>query len=95
MEHDLFAVCAPGLEPLLADELRALDAGALRAEPGGVAFRGGMQALHGANLMLRTATRVLLRLGEFHASDFEQLRRRASRLAFEDCIAPGVPSASR
>lgn len=89
MEHDLFAVCAPGLEPLLADELRALDAGALRAEPGGVAFRGGMQALHGANLMLRTATRVLLRLGEFHARDFEQLRRRASRLAFEDCIAPG------
>ena len=39
--------------------------------------------------MLRTATRVLLRLGEFHARDFEQLRQRASRLAFEGALAPG------
>lgn len=89
MEHDLFAVCAPGLEPLLAEELRALGAGGVRPEPGGVGFRGDRQALYAANLWLRTATRVLLRLGEFHARDFEQLRRRASRLAFEDCVAPG------
>ena len=32
---------------------------------------------------------MLLRLGEFHARDFEQLRRRASRLAFEEYVAPG------
>jgi putative N6-adenine-specific DNA methylase len=89
MEQELFAVCAPGLEPITADELRALGAEAVRPEPGGVAFRGSAHVLFGANLMLRTATRVLLRLGEFHARDFEQLRRRASRLAFEDCIAPG------
>jgi len=89
MEQELFAVCAPGLEPFTADELRALAAEAIRPEPGGVAFRGSAHVLFRANLMLRTATRVLLRLGEFHARDFEQLRRRASRLAFEDCIAPG------
>ncbi len=89
MEHDLFAVCAPGLEPLLAEELRALGAGAVRPEPGGVGFRGDRQALYAANLWLRTATRVLLRLGEFHARDFEQLRRRAGRLAFEESVAPG------
>ena len=89
MEHELFAVCAPGLEPFTADELRALGAEALRPEPGGVAFRGSLQVLYRANLMLRTATRVLLRLGEFHARDFDQLRRRASRLAFEGCLAPG------
>ncbi len=88
MEQELFAVCAPGLEPFTADELRALGAEDLRPEPGGVAFRGGPQVLYRANLMLRTATRVLLRLGEFHARDFEQLRRRASRLGFEGCIAP-------
>jgi len=54
-----------------------------------VAFRGGLQVLYDANLRLRTATRVLLRLGEFHAREFDQLRRRAGRLAFETCIAPG------
>ena len=89
MEHELFAVCAPGLEPFTADELSALGAEAIRPEPGGVAFRGGLHDLYRANLMLRTSTRVLLRVGEFHARDFEQLRRRASRLAFESCIAPG------
>jgi putative N6-adenine-specific DNA methylase len=89
MEHELFAVCAPGLEPFTADELRALGADAVRPEPGGVAFRGGLHDLYRANLLLRTASRVLLRLGGFHARDFEQLRRRAGRLAFEDCIAPG------
>jgi putative N6-adenine-specific DNA methylase len=52
-----------------------------------VAFGGGALALVRANLMLRTATRVLLRLGEFHAREFDQLRRRAGRLAFERCIA--------
>jgi putative N6-adenine-specific DNA methylase len=90
-EHDLFAVCAPGIEPLLADELRALGATALRPEPGGVAFRGDRQALYRANLWLRTATRVLLRLGEFHARDFDQLRRRAGRLAFEQFVPPERP----
>ena len=54
-----------------------------------MAFRGDHRVLFAANLWLRTATRVLLRLGEFHAREFEQLRRRASRLAFEEYVAPG------
>jgi len=90
MECELFAVCAPGLEPFTESELRALGAEAVRSEPGGVAFRGGLHVLYTANLMLRTATRVLVRLGEFHARDFEQLRRRTSRLPFESCLAPGA-----
>jgi putative N6-adenine-specific DNA methylase len=88
-EHDLFAACAPGLEPLLAGELRGLGAGALKPEAGGVAFRGDLSEVLRANLWLRTASRVLLRLGEFHARDFEQLRRRAGRLPFGMVIAPG------
>jgi len=90
MEHELFAVCAPGLEPFTEAELRALGADAVRSEPGGVAFRGSLQVLYRANLKLRTATRVLVRLGEFHARDFEQLRQRTSRLPFESCLAPGA-----
>ena len=90
MKHELFAVCAPGLEPFTEAELRALGAGEIRAETGGVAFRGDLQVLYAANLMLRTATRVLVRLGEFHARDFEQLRRRSARLDFESCLRPGA-----
>ncbi len=90
MKHELFAVCAPGLEPFTEAELRALGAGEVRAEPGGVAFRGDLHVLYAANLMLRTATRVLVRLGEFHARDFEQLRRRSARLDFESCLRPGA-----
>lgn len=90
METELFAVCAPGLEPFTANELHALGFDAIRPEPGGVAFRGGPEAVPRANLWLRTATRVLVRLGEFHARDFEQLRKRASRLPFENALAPGA-----
>ena len=90
MERELFAVCAPGLESIMQAELRALAAKALEPEPGGVAFRGDSGLLYRANLELRTASRVLVRLGEFHARDFEQLRKRAARLAFESALAPGA-----
>jgi putative N6-adenine-specific DNA methylase len=89
MEYDLFAACAPGLEPFTAAELHGLGAPGVRPEPGGVSFRGGLPEVLRANLWLRTTSRVLLRLGEFHARDFEQLRRRAGRLPFEAFIAPG------
>jgi putative N6-adenine-specific DNA methylase len=89
MEHDLFAACAPGLEPFTADELRGIGASALKPEPGGASFRGGLPEVLRANLWLRTASRVLLRLGEFHARDFDQLRRRAGRLPFAEFVAPG------
>ncbi len=90
MELEFFAVCAPGLEPFTEAELRALGAGAIRAEPGGVAFRGDLHVLYAANLQSRTATRFLVRLGEFHARDFEQLRRRTARLPFESYLALGA-----
>jgi putative N6-adenine-specific DNA methylase len=84
----LFAVAAPGLEPLVHKELLRLD---LPGEPttGGVAFRGAEQALYRANLHLRTASRVLLRLGEFYADTFSELRAKASRLPWQTYLRPG------
>jgi len=57
-EH-YFATCGRGIEPVLADELRAL--AALDVEPGrgGVHFAGDQALLYRANLWLRTAIRVL------------------------------------
>src|SRR5204862_470116 len=54
-----FATCARGLEPILAAELRALNAADVRPGRGGVAFAGDRALLYQANLWLRTAVRVL------------------------------------
>ncbi|HET7623045.1 MAG TPA: class I SAM-dependent RNA methyltransferase [Gemmatimonadaceae bacterium] len=86
-----FAVCAPGLETLVAAELQALgiDARVAEDEPGGVAFDADAAALYRANLHLRTASRVLVRLGHFHVRALGELERRARELAWERFIGPG------
>jgi putative N6-adenine-specific DNA methylase len=87
----LFAATAPGLEPLAAAELRAIGIANPKAEPGGVTFAGRAEHLYRANLWLRTASRVVARLGEFHASAFHELERQARRLPWERFVAPGQP----
>lgn len=94
-EPDLacFAVVAPGLESLVVDELRALAAvQPLRvedSEAGGVAFKADRAGLYAANLHLRMATRVLVRVGSFHANAFSQLERRARRLPWGRFVRDG------
>ncbi len=84
-----FAVCAPGLESLTAQEMRLLDLPA-QPEPGGVSFKGGLAELYRANLHLRTAARVLARVGTFfHAANFAELRQRTAALPWERFLQPG------
>jgi putative N6-adenine-specific DNA methylase len=88
-----YAVAAPGLEPLVGGELRAL-AGRYRievgeVEHGGVEFRTDRAGLYAANLQLRIASRVLVRIGSFHAAAFTELERHARRLPWAEFIAPG------
>jgi putative N6-adenine-specific DNA methylase len=105
-ETHLFAVSTPGLEPLLTRELRAL--GLTPASPassltpvekeyetGGVAFQGSLTDLYFANLHLRTASRILVRLGSFQASRFPELIRKAADLPWEKYLSPGTPVALR
>ena len=105
----LFAVCAPGLEPFTTLELHQLDLFSLaqgggaaktgepdtatQPETGGVSFTGDLKAIYLANLQLRTASRVLVRLGEFYAAAFSELRKKASRLAWGRYLKPGQPVA--
>ncbi|MGI4814890.1 MAG: THUMP domain-containing class I SAM-dependent RNA methyltransferase [Janthinobacterium lividum] len=68
MAFHLFAPCPRGLEAPLAAELRELTAhapGLVVGEqgPGGVHFRGDLNAAAAANLHSRIASRILLRLG--------------------------------
>lgn len=96
---DCFAAAAPGLEPLVAAELRAL--GKLQSvvagetEPGGVSFHADRDGLYAANLHLRIASRVLVRIGTFHASAFHELERHAARLPWREFVATGSPVAFR
>jgi len=91
-----FAVTAPGLEPFTAQELRGLDLEPAAPEPGGVTFKGDLNALYRANLHLRTANRVLARLGNFfYATTFEELQQRAARLPWERFLTPGQPVSIR
>lgn len=86
----IFAVCAPGLEALLLAELREIGIrpGELDVEPGGVAFKGSAEALYSANLHLRTASRILVRLGEFRCRALGELERHAKEQRWEQFIPP-------
>ncbi len=86
-----YAVCALGLEGLLASELRnaGIEPRAEDEEPGGIAFDASPRALYDANLQLRTASRLLVRLGAFHVRALGELERRARELPWERYIAPG------
>jgi 23S rRNA (guanine2445-N2)-methyltransferase len=68
-----FATCARGLEPVLADELRALGAVEIALGRGGVQFVGGKDTLYQANLWLRTAVRVLKPISEFPVTTPDEL----------------------
>jgi len=102
----LFAVCTPGLEPFAAQELHQLGLVGSHSpsqsdnfltekgpqyESGGIEFQGLLHDVYRANLYLRTASRLLVRLGEFYASAFPELRRKVSRLLWENYLAPERP----
>ena len=91
---DLFAVCAPGLEPVLEAELTALGMRA-RSVPGGAELEGDARDVERLNLWLRTASRVLVRLGQVKATSFAELVRKARTLPFETVTRRGEPVAIR
>ncbi len=87
---DAFAVAAPGLEPIVADELRRLDAPSIAEVPGGVDFKADRSLLYRANLQLRAASRVLVRLAAFRAVSFAELERRARSVPWERVLPVGA-----
>jgi len=90
-----FVVTAPGLDELAAQELRHLEI-TPAFEPGGVSFKSDLQGMYRANLHLRTASRILARVGQFfYATTFADLRAKAGRLPWERFIRPGQPVSFR
>ncbi|HEX7024200.1 MAG TPA: class I SAM-dependent RNA methyltransferase [Gemmatimonadales bacterium] len=89
--HSCFAITAPGLETLVAGELTALGIPPGTLEPGGVAFEATPRQLFQANLELRTASRIVVRLAEFSARAFYELERKAKRVPWTGIVSPGTP----
>lgn len=86
-----FAVTAPGVAEFTALELTRLGL-APEISRDGSTFSGGLPALYRANLHLRSASRILVRLGQwFYARDFGELRLRAGHLPWERFLTPGQP----
>jgi putative N6-adenine-specific DNA methylase len=87
----VFLVGIPGLEDALeAEALRAGFDGVTRV-PGGVEIAGGLAEAARANMVLRTAVRVLWRVASFRAMHLAQLDKRSRKLPWADWLRPEVP----
>ena len=86
--HEFFAVCIPGLEELCKAELEQLDAPieTISIEHGGVSFTGSLELLYHANLNLRIAHRILLRIDSFLAQNLPMLYNKARKIPWEHYI---------
>jgi putative N6-adenine-specific DNA methylase len=83
-------VVAPGLEPLALSEARALGLPAdLAAGGGGISWNGDLRSVLLANVGLRLASRVVVRLATFEARSFAELERHARQIAWSRIVAPG------
>ena len=83
---EFIAPCHFGLEAVLKREIMDLGYEIAAVEDGRVTFTGDAQALCRANIFLRTAERVLIKVGSFHAETFEELFQGTKALAWEEYI---------
>lgn len=90
----LFAVAPPGLEGVVARELASIGIAAAEV-PGGAEWEGGWDDLVRAHLHLRTASRVLVRVGGFRARALGELERKAEGLEWARFLGDGRPIAVR
>lgn len=88
--YSCLAIAAPGLEALAASELAGIGVAPERTEAGGVEFAATAAQLYAANLELRTASRVVVRIASFPARAFYELERKARRVPWERFLGAGV-----
>lgn len=84
----LIATTPMGLEAVVAREIKELGYADMQVENGRVTFWGDASAICRANLWLRTADRILVKMGEFPATTFEDLFEQTKALPWPDWI-PG------
>jgi putative N6-adenine-specific DNA methylase len=90
-EFEIYLVVPPGLEEALAAEAAEHGFADPQIGTGGVTVRGDRQAVMRANLVLRGASRVLVRIGSFRALHLAQLDKRARKFPWRDFLRPDLP----
>ena len=83
---ELIAPCHFGLESVLKREIQDLGYEISSVEDGRVSFWGDAQAICDANVFLRTAERILLKVGSFKAETFDELFEKTKALPWENYI---------
>ncbi len=81
-----FAPCPRGLEPVLGEELTALDAASVSAVDGGVAFSGAFDLSYRVNLHSRIASRVLWRVAQGRYRSERDVYDLVHRVRWETCF---------
>ena len=83
---DLLVPCHFGLEAVLKREIYDLGYEITKVEDGRVTFEGDEEAICRANIFLRTAERVMIQVGGFKATTFEELFQGIKNLPWEEYI---------
>ncbi len=84
--YELIAPCHFGLEAVLKREITDLGYDVSLVEDGRVTFIGDDEAVCRANIFLRTAERILIKAGSFHAETFEELFQGTKNIPWENFI---------
>jgi putative N6-adenine-specific DNA methylase len=88
---EIFLVSTPGLEAVLFAEVQALGFIDAKQVAGGVTLLGGWPEVWRANLEIRGCTRVLARIGAFHAGHLAQLDKLSRKFPWGDFLRADVP----
>ncbi len=86
MEYEIIATSTFGVEAVLKKEIKKIGFEIIDSRNGRITFKGDERALVQANLWLRTADRVYLKLSEFKATTFEELFQAAKNVEWEKYI---------
>ncbi len=85
-KFELIVPCHFGMEAVLKREIIDLGYDITESADGRMTFLGDEEALCRANIFLRSAERVLIKIGSFHAETFEELFEGTKNLAWEEFI---------
>lgn len=88
---EIFLASTPGLENALLSEVKTLGFKGAAASKEGVTTAGSWHDVWRANLMVRGASRVLVRLGAFRAMHLAQLDKRARKFPWAETLRADVP----
>ena len=83
---ELIAPCHFGLESVLKREIQDIGYEIIQVEDGRITFRGDETAIVRANVFIRTAERILLKVGSFPAKTFDELFEATKALPWEQYL---------